>query len=122
MSEFKLFDMEVEEKTTEPEKCGGLFFRCSQDCWIGSDGDVNYRFRFRWLKRRSCTGCLQCDWLWENLDDDISNTPFGFCGPEPDYSKLRPGAIYQYKVTGYSTDWETGICDDVDVEFVLVEK
>lgn len=119
MPEFSILET---EESNQPETCGGLFFRCSQESWIGSDLDVNYCFRFRYLKGKSCVGCMQCDWLWENLDQDISNLPFGFHGPEPEYNKLQPGALYQYKVTGYSTDWETGICDDVDVEFVLVEE
>lgn len=103
--------------TVEPIKCKGLFYRGSVENYIGSDGDVNFRTRLRPLKRPSCTGCQKCEWLVDHITE-----MFGCYNDPSNIAGIDQGALYELKVTGYSTDWESGMIDDVDVEFVKVDK
>lgn len=105
------------DREKEPP-CKGLFFRCEITSYIGSDRDVNFKTRFRFLKRMSCPGCAQCGAMWDDLRE-------GLCDPK--YSNVifesgQIGELYQLKVTNISTDWETGYVDDYDLEFVRVEE
>ena len=68
MTEFKIDFSELTERP-QPEVCKGQIYRAAYDAWVGSDGDVNFRQRFRWVKSKSCEGCDQCDWLSEDLDN-----------------------------------------------------
>lgn len=104
-----------EEPLPVKEQCEGLIFRYTRDTWIGSDADINFRDRFRFLKSKSCDGCERCDWLWTDLQEflsypDIYNTIY------PTHPKLNQ--LYTLQATNFSTDWETGITDDWDLEFV----
>lgn len=104
----------------EPEKkvCNGQIYRYAEEAWIGSDGDVNFRHRFRWVKSLSCNdeGCNQCEWLVDDFQEQLSPI-LDFDSMLP-HNGAKPGAYYQLKVTDYySTDWETGICDDYTIGF-----
>ena len=107
------------EKTIDDKPCIGIIFRFNEDAWIGSDGDVNFRKRLRWIKSKSCTGCPKCDWLYDDLSERISNYDLmrdhdiGI-----DYEDCVHGKLYRLQVGNVSRDWESGVVDDYDLEFV----
>lgn len=126
--EFKIVESELHE--TEQQRndteagCGGLIYRFVCDTWIGSDGDVNFRYRFRWIKSKSCTGCNYCSWLLEELGEHVSWHNQGYPNSlwvEP-LDIFKPGKLYKFKIIGCHTDWETGIIDDIDFGFEEVKE
>lgn len=103
-----------EQKTTKQEPCKGLVFRCERTAW-GDGGEINFKTRFRLLKRKSCPGCEQCDFLWEDVGERLSMA-YDWSTADPIIHEGVNGKMYRLMVTNMSTDWETGICDDYDLE------
>lgn len=101
------------------ETCEGQIYRYTRDAWVGYDGDVNFRDRFRWIKSLSCDGCERCGWLDESLREDMSNIKWGRGVELPD--NLKEGQLYRLAITDWSTDWETGVCDDWTIGFEEVK-
>jgi hypothetical protein len=50
--------------------------------------------------------------LLDSFNEHIS------CDCHPIVDEIRHGALYDLRVTNISRDWETGIVDDYDFEFV----
>ncbi len=46
------------------------------------------------MKRLSCSGCEQCDWMDDCLDEDVSN------GDAPSFEKLNDCTLYQLQARG----------------------
>lgn len=95
--------------------CRGLIFRCRINRFINKRGEYVETTRMIPLKRKSCSGCEECDWLMEFLSEDINleiGSPINNC--------VQDNALYQYTVTYSSRDWETGIVDDLECAFVRV--
>ncbi len=116
----KEFTILEDEREEEPDHCGGLFYRVAREAWKGSDADICFRFRFRPLTNRSCTGCDLCSWLLEDLDTRLYDYNAGHM--DYDFDSLSHGMLVELKVTGVSTDWETGVVDDYDIEFIEVKE
>ncbi len=112
--------LEEPEKREEPDQCGGLFYRVAREAWIGSDADVCFRYRLRPLTKISCAGCDLCSWLLEDLDTRLYDYNAGYM--DYDFDSLSHGMLVELKVTGVSTDWESGVVDDYDIEFVEVKE
>ena len=111
----------VENEKADPEICVGLFFRVAREAWIGSGGDICFRYRFRPLPSKSCPGCFTCDWLVEDLDQYL----YLYNSGDIDFQLeqyFTHGMLVQLKVTNVSTDWETGIVDDYELDFVEVKE
>ena len=110
----------IENERVEPETCGGLFFRVAREAWISpTSGDVNFRYRFRPLPSKSCTGCYTCEWLHEDFQENLYNNKGEDIQLEQYFTH---GMLVQLKVTHVSTDWETGIVDDYEIDFVEVKE
>ena len=62
------FNLKEADKTTE---CKGLFWRGSVSTYLSSHKSIEERKSLRLLKSKSCSGCPQCDWLWEFLSEDL---------------------------------------------------
>lgn len=74
------------------DKCKGLFWRYSESQYLSSHNSIEIKKSLRLLKRKSCSGCPECEWVWEFIMDDIGNA-------RSDYlSKLEQGKIYTYQV------------------------
>lgn len=101
----------------EVDECKGLFFRAST-CVYRSDSTGNDRFvqkmELRLLKKRSCPGCGRCGIVLDELKEFAAHGSI-------DLTDIKHGRIYTPKVTNISRDWETGIIDDWDIEFVEVK-
>ena len=109
----------IENEKNEPETCGGLFYRVAREAWFGSSGDICFRYRFRPLKSKSCTGCWTCEWLLDDFTERLNDYNSGYIDFQLE-QYYNHGALVQLKVTNISTDWETGIVDDYDIDFVEV--
>ena len=116
ISDFKDLGMVADE----PEVCRGLIFRCEQTAWIGSQKDINFKERYRFQARMSCPSCSKCDWLWDDISERLVD--HGRWGMDSVDRNGEDGKLYELKVTGWSTDHETGHADDWDVGFVLKEN
>ena len=108
---------ELRKPEPPKEECKGLIFRCEITSWVGSDNDVNFKERYRFIKSASCPGCEQCGFLWDDLHERTCDPIYQTILRNGDHGKL-----YELKVTGVSHDWETGIVDDWDIEFVKLPE
>lgn len=111
----------IVEKGIEPETCGGLFYRVAREAWFGSNGDICFRYRFRPLTSKSCIGCYTCEWLLEDFAERLNDYNSGYVDFQLE-QYYNHGSLVQLKVTNVSTDWETGIVDDYDIDFVEVNE
>jgi len=114
-----IFELSEGAKPKDPTKqCKGLIFRGKRNAFISGRGDYVYTERMALLKRKSCKGCERCGYMMEELEEFLSN----------DYLPIIPthlenGQLYKLTVTNISKDWETGIVDDWDLEFIkYIEK
>ena len=104
---------------SDPIVCKGLVFRCRKSIYIQpSDGAYVESVKMVPLRRESCTGCEKCEWLHEFMSEDID---FHEAETLIEETSTENGKKYRYEVVSTSTDWETGICDDVYCGFVLIE-
>ena len=81
----------------------------------GSTGELVYKQEFRPLKRLSCPGCEECAWIDDYLLEDVG------CGVFPQNSNLKNNDICKIKVSKEYTDWETGLVDEIELEFIEVK-
>jgi hypothetical protein len=51
--------------------CKGLIFRAHINPYISSHKSFEVRKSLRLLKRKSCSGCKDCEWVWDNIQEDI---------------------------------------------------
>lgn len=65
-----LLDNFIEVKVNNENNCKGLFWRGEINKYIHNKKIVD-QVSLRFLKKRSCTGCPQCDWLWDYIQDTI---------------------------------------------------
>ena len=96
--------------------CKGRIYRARVSAFIDNRGDYVYRERMVLLKRKSCIGCEECGCLDDMLSEFLSNeTP-------PIIMHIEDGALYSLRVVNESRDWESGMIDDWDMEFVKIKK
>lgn len=111
---------EEDRKKKYEEEPKGLIFRCRRSAWASSNGDINFRYQFRFLKSKSGEG-EHVDWLWDEFQQRVDDYSFwGSYGV--DFEDCEDGQLYEFKVTGVDRDWETGIVEDFDLGFVKVEE
>jgi hypothetical protein len=81
-----------ERKGEKAETCKGLYWRGRVNCFMNGSS-IETRKSLRLLKKMSCSGCDQCEWLWEYLNEVIGNEE------EDSLSEIKDGLIYTFKVT-----------------------
>lgn len=96
--------------------CKGLFYRGRVSSFLDKKGGYTYQERMVPLKRMSCPGCDQCEWLRDSLSESVSY------GDTPVIKDIKDGAMYSLKVVNESRDFETGHIDSWDMEFVEVSN
>ncbi len=107
---------ELRKDVAEP-KCKGLFFRCIVNQYYSATrAEYVAQTKFRKLKKQSCDGCESCDGLEFDLSE-IANGGFGE-DAKPIIHNHIDGAVYRLTPTNFSQDWETGVIDGYDLEFV----
>lgn len=111
--------MELVEKhpiDSSIEECKGMFFRYRKNEYF-SGGVYGIKETFTLLKRKSCPGCPQCSWIDDFLQEEFNAES----GAEiPPY--LMDMDLCELKVTNTSTDWESGLIDEITVGFVRVGR
>ena len=111
-----LFDLKSELNTDKQPKCKGLVFRGFNNFYFNDvTGIICNKQYIKLLKRKSCSGCEHCSWIFDEIYDimDCENLIF----PEIENEKL-----YTISVTNVSRDYETGYVDDYDLEIVELHK
>lgn len=100
-------------KPVELKACIGKVYRGRRNSFVNKKGEYVYQERMLPLKKQSCPGCKHCDYLFDELYDGLSL---------PIIDNIEDGALYRLKVVNESMDWETGIIDDYDLQFVKIEE
>lgn len=113
------FRAKMVKPNPEP-KCKGLIFRFARDTWMGTAQDINFRDRFRFIKGKSCTGCAQCDFLWEDLHENLCDPKFNYVSY--DAEAHDQDQLYTLIVLPGTPDWETGYVEDWELEFRKYEE
>ncbi len=94
--------------------CTGLVFRFSTSLCVTQHNGLLQRQELRLLKRKSCPGCEECGWIMDCIKEDI----YLDGGKDSSmFSKMEHGKLYIPHFTWHK-DWETGIEDDYDLDFV----
>jgi hypothetical protein len=96
----------------DPNPCKGLLFRGRVNNYC-QNTKIVWRQELHLLKRRSCSGCDKCWWIFDELHEQQMN---GVILPQ---NGIEDGMLYRIRTTNHSRDWETGIIDDYDL---IVEK
>ncbi|MFA5355284.1 MAG: hypothetical protein WC302_00900 [Candidatus Paceibacterota bacterium] len=99
-------------KLAEEKICQGIFFRGSVSKYY-SGLKIAYHQELKLLKRKSCSGCPECAWIWDDLAMSMDN----FIWPKV----IKHGALYSIRITNKHRDWESGIVDDYDIEILEVK-
>ena len=94
--------------------CKGKIYRANVS-HCRTERGVLFSVRLNELKRLSCPGCKVCGLLDEALGD-IDND-WHLIGIE----HAEHGKLYKIEIRDRGVDWETGICEDWDLELVEVE-
>ena len=112
MNSLKIDFTKIEESPSSKEpSCIGLFYRARISYFIDSNNNYAHQERMIPLLRKSCKGCSQCGNLKDMLEESLPYSP-------PLLKNIKDGGTYQLQITNVSQDWETGLADDWDIEFV----
>jgi len=97
----------------DPKNCKGLIFRGKINRYVNGKGHYVETQRMALLKRKSCSGCSKCAYMWEEIEEGLGNDR-----PPIMPAHLVPEQLYNLIVTNISYDYESGNIDDWDLEFV----
>lgn len=93
-------------------KCKGLVFKGYYSIFKTQNG-FEQRQGLRFLKRKSCPGCINCGWIKnEEFDEAIVMNRVLM------QNDIENGKLYTLKISNLTVDRETGIADDWDLEVV----
>ena len=106
---------EVEKVKEEENGCKGLFWRANVSSFLSSHNSIEVRKSLRLLKRKSCSDCSSCAWIWEYFNEDVNIEPHDYLG------KIENGKIYTFKV--HTSKGFEDLYPEVDyIEFVEVKE
>ena len=74
--------------------CKGLVFRGSVNPFLSAHRSFEVKKSLRLLKRKSCPGCKDCEWVWENMNQDLYDA-----GRVDILEDIEDGKIYKLKWT-----------------------
>lgn len=87
----KLYIDQMEDIVEPGEGCKGIFWRAKVSSFLSSHRSIEVRKSLRLLKRKSCSGCEKCYWIWDNLSEMVDEVD--------DYlGDIEDGEIYTYNV------------------------
>lgn len=111
---FETFKFKEEDKG---EPCKGLWFRGYSNFFYSGDR-VERKEGVRFLKRKSCPGCEKCGWLWDWIQEELGN----FGSKAVVMENIENGALYHLQPGNGSRDWESGVYELDDIEFVKAQE
>ncbi len=97
------------------EDCKGLVYRGYVNEFY-FDGRYELKQGLRKLKKKSCPGCYHCGYLEDEMNEFISMDT-RIIIPE-----IEHGELYTLTISNVSRDWESGIADDWDMEFIKIKE
>ena len=75
-----LFDVSESVDKEQPEVCKGLLFRANVSGYTShlknDNTTIGFRVQLRKLKRKSCTGCVKCGWLLDDVQERMNDPEF----------------------------------------------
>lgn len=102
----------IEVLTPKKSKCKGHYYRGRVNEYIVADGSYRIDKRLVHLKRRSCSQCEECAFMFEdNTDVDLVDIP-----------EIYNGRLYKLVAVDKHYDWETGLYDDFTLGFIEVNE
>jgi len=107
--------MKLNCKPTNEPTCKGVFFKLYTSAYLSTYNSIEVKKSLRVLKRKSCKGCSECEWIWETLKDDINETE------HHDYiGNLVSGCVYTLR-PNFTWDYEYGH-DFEGFDFIRVKE
>jgi hypothetical protein len=95
--------LELIENVNEEPQCKGIFFRGKFNSFYNDrKKSITVKKELVLLKRKSCKGCEQCDWIWDYIWEDCNDNPL-----EDYIGEIENGKLYTFTVHT-SRDWESG--------------
>lgn len=91
-----------------PENCKGLVFRAHVNQYLQNGRIVQHK-ELRLLKRRSCPGCKDCEWLLEQLSESLNLEMVNLDNVD---------SPLMYKLEAHIGTDEYGYVDEAEFEFV----
>ena len=101
------------EKPKDRPSCHGQIFKCVENSFRNTRGDYVSKLRMVHQRRLSCNGCDACGWQLDTLSEFVS-------AGAPISIEVGDGQYATLTTKNQHRDWETGIVDDYDLAFVLV--
>lgn len=88
----------------EAPTCKGVVGRYHEQTFTSKNALVHHQRHVTLLKKKSCTGCVECCWVYDILGEFPEATIFA--------AGLKDKDVVQISVVCNSEDWETGQVDD----------
>lgn len=101
--------MDIDKPDTE--ECRGKIYKYIINKYIDNNGNYTQKSTMRLLKRKSCKGCLRCDWLDEAIQEYLHASGNIYV------EKPAHDSLYEIVVIDGDVDYETGCPDGFDLEF-----
>ena len=96
------------------KKCKGLYWRGLESSYLSSYKSIEARRSLRFLKRKSCHGCEECDWIWDFLKEDLADN---YCH----INHVEDGQLYTIKIN--KTQGYYDLYPEIDsIEFIKMEE
>jgi len=109
---------ELEELEDDSFECKGAVYRAHVNAFINSKGQYVYQERMVPMKRMSCSGCADCGFIEELLEESMGMEDF------PIIKDIVDNALYSLEIINhksqYSYDGE--IEDEFELEFVRLNE
>lgn len=109
----------IVNETDKSSTCKGQIYRARINRYQITRGDFVETRIMNLLKRKSCTGCEECDW-----EDNIVSEIMFEEEMRPDLSHVKHGELYERIIEiEHHTDWESGFPDnDYFLKFIPYEE
>jgi len=69
----KIHEVKALAEMAGTARCTGTVYRYRSNCFINSKGAVVSKHTLTPIKKYSCTGCAQCGWIDEHLQESMCN-------------------------------------------------
>ena len=104
-----------ENKQTD---CKGLIFRGYNNHFYDPESQrIESKWGIRLLKRKSCKGCPQCGFYFDDMNDMIDAN--SIIWPQ---QGIEDRKLYSIRIVNVKTDWESGHADNWDYEIYEVKE
>jgi hypothetical protein len=100
----------LETETTDTG-CQGNIYKASVSVYKTKRGFAQ-TIRLNRSARLSCPGCSYCGWQYESIDE------IGHDWPVLGIEDAEDGKFYGLSICNHSSNWESGLVDDWDLEMI----